>query len=417
MAIFTRKEKEVVSILSIGTFLEYFDFYLYLHFATVLNKLFFAATDEFSTYLLTSFAYCSSYVFRPIGALIFGYIGDTYGRKYVIRITLFMMGLSCFGIFMLPTYDDIGVWASVMITLFRAMQGVSTMGEVVGGEIYLSEYLKGRSVFVGLTVILLMCNLGCMAALFGIKLALADYFNFRYLFLFGVCIFGLGYFARRNLSETPEFIRSILARPTVERISIVTWFSALMVNCVVPVGLFIAIIGMHNIYRSVYGYTDSMIISISLMGVLCSTGYTILALYLSTRFNPYKLSLIRASAAITVLVFTPLLLNNYPSLLMTMVIHGLICILMCGEFHISGVMYRNVPTLKKFKFNAITFSVSRAFIAIISGFGLVVMQPYLGNYTYSVFGLPFLIGYLFAIKHFKKLDEKNPNGLLQHYNN
>ena len=199
MAIFTRKEKEVVSILSIGTFLEYFDFYLYLHFATVLNKLFFAATDEFSTYLLTSFAYCSSYVFRPIGALIFGYIGDTYGRKYVIRITLFMMGLSCFGIFMLPTYDDIGVWASVMITLFRAMQGVSTMGEVVGGEIYLSEYLKGRSVFVGLTVILLMCNLGCMAALFGIKLALADYFNFRYLFLFGVCIFGIGYFARRNL--------------------------------------------------------------------------------------------------------------------------------------------------------------------------------------------------------------------------
>ena len=235
MAIFTRKEKEVVSILSIGTFLEYFDFYLYLHFATVLNKLFFAATDEFSTYLLTSFAYCSSYVFRPIGALIFGYIGDTYGRKYVIRITLFMMGLSCFGIFMLPTYDDIGVWASVMITLFRAMQGVSTMGEVVGGEIYLSEYLKGRSVFVGLTVILLMCNLGCMAALFGIKLALADYFNFRYLFLFGVCIFGLGYFARRNLSETPEFIRSILARPTVESISIVTWFSALMVYCVVPV--------------------------------------------------------------------------------------------------------------------------------------------------------------------------------------
>lgn len=417
MAIFTSKEKEVVTILSIGTFLEYFDLYLYLHFASVLNKLFFAPTDQYSSFLLTSFAYCSSYIFRPIAAIVFGYIGDKYGRKYIIRITLFMMGLSCFGIFMLPTYDDIGVWASVMITLFRAMQGMSSMGEVVGGEIYLSEYLKGRNVFVGLTIILLMCNIGCIVALFGIKLALAEYFNFRYLFLFGICIFVLGYFARRNLSESPEFIKAILARQTVESISIKTWFSSLMINAIVPVGLFLAIIGMHNIYRSVYEYTDEMIISISLMGVGCNTIITILNIYFSLKFSPYKLAFIRSSLAVLLLLCIPFLLSYYPSLIMTMVIHGLICILISGEFHMSGVMFRNVPTLKRFTFNAINFSVSRAFIALISGFGLVVMQPYLGNYTYTVFGLPFLIGYLFAIKHFRDLDLKNPNGLLQHYNN
>lgn len=417
MAIFTRKEKEVVTILSIGTFLEYFDLYLYLHFATVLNKLFFAPTDEFSSYLLTSFAYCSSYLFRPVAAVVFGHIGDTYGRKYVIRITLFMMGLSCFGICMLPTYDEIGVWASVMITLFRAMQGMSSMGEVVGGEIYLSEYLKGRTVFVGLTIILLMCNVGCIAALFGIKLVLSDSFSFRYLFAGGICIFVLGYFARRNLVESPEFLKSILARPTAESISLKTWFSSLMINGIVPVGLFITIIGIQNIYRSVYGYTDAMVVNVSLLGVGCSTVYTVLNIYFSLKFNPYKLSLIRAILAVVVLMFVPFLLNHYPSLLMTMVIHGLICALMCGEFNMSGVMYRNVPTLKRFTFNALTFSISRALIALISGFGLVVMQPYLGNYTYTVFGMPFLIGYLFAIKHFRDLDLKNPNGLLQHYNN
>lgn len=417
MAIFTRKEKEVVSILSIGTFLEYFDFYLYLHFASVLNKLFFAVSDEFSSYLLTSFAYCSSYVFRPIGALIFGHIGDTYGRKYVIRITLFMMGLSCLGIFMLPTYDDIGVWASVMITLFRAMQGVSTMGEVVGGEIYLSEYLKGRNVFVGLAIIITMCNLACIIALFGIKLALNDYFSFRYLFLFGISIFVLGYFARRNLVESPDFIKSMLARPHVENISVKTWFYSLFLNAIVPVGLFIAIIGIHNIYREVYNYTDSMIIGVSLMGVISCTCYSILAIFMGLIFNPYRLALIRSTLAVILLLIMPFCLTYYPSLIMTMVLHCLVCVLMCGEFHVSALMYRNVPTLKRFKFSAINFSLSRALIAIISGFGLVVMQPYLGNYTYSVFGLPFLIGYLFAIKHFRDLDMKNPNGLLQHYNN
>lgn len=417
MAIFTRKEKEVVSILSIGTFLEYFDFYLYLHFATVLNKLFFAPQDEFSTYLLTSFAYCSSYIFRPIGALIFGYIGDTYGRKYVIRITLFMMGLSCFGIFMLPTYDDIGVWASVMITLFRAMQGISTMGEVVGGEIYLSEYLKGRNIFFGLAILLMMCNLGCIAALFGIKLALLDYFNFRYLFLFGICIFVLGYFARRNLVESPDFIKSMLARPNVESISFKTWFYGLIINSVVPVGFFIGIIGIQNILRSQYSYTELQVVSINLISVVINTVWSSVVMGLVLIVSPYTLSLLRNWLAIGLLVIIPFLLNVFPSEVITLIIYCLVFITIGGDSHLLPVVYRNVPTLKRFKFSAINFSVSRALIAVISGFGLVVMQPYLGNYTCTVFGLPFLIGYLFAIKHFKELDEKNPNGLLQHYNN
>lgn len=417
MAIFTRKEKEVVSILSIGTFLEYFDFYLYLHFASVLNKLFFAVSDEFSSYLLTSFAYCSSYVFRPIGALIFGHIGDTYGRKYVIRITLFMMGLSCLGIFMLPTYDDIGVWASVIITLFRAMQGVSTMGEVVGGEIYLSEYLKGRNVFLAFAIVLTMCNVACLAALFGIKLALLEYFNFRYLFLFGICIFVLGYFARRNLSESPDFIKSMLARPYMEAISVKTWFYSLIINSIVPVGFFIGIVGILNIFRSTYSYTDELVIGINLISIIVSIICGLVGLYLVMIISPYKLAVARNYLGIFLFLIMPFIFDNFMSESLLIIIYCLCFIVISGDSHMVAVVYRNVPTLKRFRFATLTFSISRALIAIISGFGLVVMQPYLGNYTYSVFGLPFLIGYLFAIKHFRDLDMKNPNGLLQHYNN
>ena len=79
-----RGQKEAVGLLSIGTFLEYFDLMLYVHMAVLLNELFFPKTDPFTASLLSAFAFCSSYILRPFGALIFGFIGDFIGRKSVI---------------------------------------------------------------------------------------------------------------------------------------------------------------------------------------------------------------------------------------------------------------------------------------------------------------------------------------------
>ena len=79
-----RAQKEAVCLLSIGTFLEYFDLMLYVHMAVLLNELFFPKTDPFTDSLLSAFAFCSIFVFRPFGALIFGYIGDNIGRKATI---------------------------------------------------------------------------------------------------------------------------------------------------------------------------------------------------------------------------------------------------------------------------------------------------------------------------------------------
>ena len=72
----TREQKEAVGLLSIGTFLEYFDLMLYVHMAVLLNELFFPKYDPFTASLITAFAFCSTYLLRPIGALIFGYIGE-----------------------------------------------------------------------------------------------------------------------------------------------------------------------------------------------------------------------------------------------------------------------------------------------------------------------------------------------------
>jgi len=100
----TKEQKEAIGILQIGTFLEYFDLMLYVHMAIVLNELFFPKTDPYTSKLIATAAFGSTFVFRPFGALVFGYIGDNIGRKPTVIITTVMMALSCTVMANLPTY-------------------------------------------------------------------------------------------------------------------------------------------------------------------------------------------------------------------------------------------------------------------------------------------------------------------------
>ncbi|WP_338390872.1 MFS transporter [Rickettsia asembonensis] len=137
-----RNQKEAIGLLSIGTFLEYFDLMLYVHMAVLLNELFFPEADARASSLYSAIAYCSTYVFRPIGALIFGWIGDTIGRKATVIITTFLMSICCLIMANLKTYAEIGITATFVVTACRIAQGMSSMGEVVGAELYLTEMKK-----------------------------------------------------------------------------------------------------------------------------------------------------------------------------------------------------------------------------------------------------------------------------------
>ncbi len=105
----TKEQKEAVGLLSIRTFLEYFDLMLYVHMAVLLNELFFPKADPLISSLLSATAFCSTYIFRPVGALIFGWLGDNIGSKVTVVITTFMMAISCITMDNLPTYAQIGI--------------------------------------------------------------------------------------------------------------------------------------------------------------------------------------------------------------------------------------------------------------------------------------------------------------------
>ena len=106
--------------------------------AVLLNELFFPQYEPEVNSLVTVLTFFSTYLLRPIGALIFGWIGDNLGRKFTVVITTFIMAGCCVTMAMLPTYNDIGITATWCVILCRIFQGMSSMGEIIGAQVYLT---------------------------------------------------------------------------------------------------------------------------------------------------------------------------------------------------------------------------------------------------------------------------------------
>lgn len=161
----TKEQKSAVGLLSIGTFLEYFDMMLYVHMAVLLNELFFLKSAPHTTALYSATAFCATFVFRPIGAVIFGWLGDNIGRKTTVIITTFIMALSCITMANLPTYAQISITASWLITICRILQGMSSMGEAVGAKLYLTESINPPAQYPAVSSVSVFATLGGVAAL------------------------------------------------------------------------------------------------------------------------------------------------------------------------------------------------------------------------------------------------------------
>ncbi len=205
ISVLSKEQKHATSLLSIGTFLEYFDLMLYVHMAILLNEVFFPKTDAHTAALLSAFAFCSTFVFRPLGALFFGWLGDHIGRKTTVIITTFMMAFSCLVMANLPTYEQIGITAAWLVTICRIIQGMSSMGEIMGAQIYMLESTKPPIQYPIVAAIMVFCNLGGTFALAVAALVTSYGMNWRNAFWIGAIIALTGMVARTSLRESSEF--------------------------------------------------------------------------------------------------------------------------------------------------------------------------------------------------------------------
>jgi MFS family permease len=132
----------VVAASAAGTAFEWYDFFLFVPLAAILSKTFFAGLNETAGYVFALGAFAVGFAFRPIGALIFGRIGDRVGRKGTFLITMSLMGLSTFAIGLLPGYASVGVAGPILFILMRILQGLALGGEWGGAAIYIAEHVE-----------------------------------------------------------------------------------------------------------------------------------------------------------------------------------------------------------------------------------------------------------------------------------
>lgn len=151
--VLNKEQKQGVLLLSIGTFLEYFDLMLYVHMAVLLNELFFPQTDPLTTKIVTIFTFCSTFILRPVGGFIVGWIGDHIGRKNTVVITTILMAICCIIMANLKTYLDIGIMASFTVIFCRMLQGFTSMGEILGAQLYIIESLKPPYSYICVSII------------------------------------------------------------------------------------------------------------------------------------------------------------------------------------------------------------------------------------------------------------------------
>lgn len=132
-------KKVIVSCVA-GSALEWYDFAIYGCFAVTIGKLFFPSSDAFQQIIASFGAFASGLIARPIGAVMFGYIGDIWGRKKALVISIYMMAIPTAAMGLLPTYEYIGIWAGIALTLIRILQGLALGGGFTGTIVFLYEH-------------------------------------------------------------------------------------------------------------------------------------------------------------------------------------------------------------------------------------------------------------------------------------
>ena len=199
-----------------GTFLEWYDFLTFATLAAVFAPLFFPSTDP-NTALLASLAtFGVGMVVRPIGAALFGSMGDRIGRKPVFMITIALMGLATISVGFLPTYDQAGIWAPILLVGLRLLQGLSAGGEIGGSAVYLTEHAGNEYRGFKTSFLQLMGPLGILFSTLQIAL-LRNYLSaeefqswgWRVPFWISIVLLLIAFKVRMALEETPVFLELI----------------------------------------------------------------------------------------------------------------------------------------------------------------------------------------------------------------
>ena len=213
-AVSNRTLFSVISASSVGTLIEWYDFYIFGSLASILSAQFFPKDNPTAALLSTLATFAAGFVVRPFGALVFGRLGDLVGRKYTFLVTLVLMGGSTFAIGLIPGYATIGFWAPLLVLLLRLIQGLALGGEYGGAATYVAEYApEGRRGFYT-SFIQTTATLGLFVSLGVILLTRESLgmdkfaeWGWRVPFLLSIILVAVSIVIRLRMAESPLFAK------------------------------------------------------------------------------------------------------------------------------------------------------------------------------------------------------------------
>ncbi|WP_397394781.1 MFS transporter [Phenylobacterium sp.] len=210
--------RTVVGASAAGTTFEWYDFFVFGSLTTVISKVFFTGLPEAAGYIAALALFGAGFFFRPIGALVFGRIGDRVGRKGAFLFTVVLMGVATVAIGLLPTYSQVGLISPALLVLMRILQGFALGGEYGGAAIYVAEHAPDNGRGRATSWVQTSAAFGLFAALFVIlitRLVVGHYFGpdafdawgWRIPFLFSAGLLFVSIFMRVKLNESPTFAK------------------------------------------------------------------------------------------------------------------------------------------------------------------------------------------------------------------
>lgn len=363
--------KKVVISGMIGNALEWYDYALYAQFATIIGMKFFPESDIVN--ILTFAVFAAGFVVRPVGGIVFGYIGDKFGRKAALVVGILTMALPTAGIGLLPSYEMIGLMAPIILVVIRLLQGFSLGGEFSGCIAYIVEHspvekrgLAGSAAFVSMCLGMLMGL--AVASLFKNILSEKDLleWGWRVPFIIGLFIGFVGLYIRSHLSESPLYAaakaKGMLSR-TPLRETITKHWKEVLLACAIYINVtapFYTTTVFIKSYMETLGYTSIQGSTVSTLILITMSIVFPISAYVSDRIGR-KPVLLTGSALLIVSIypiFLALKTMDYTAAIASQILFAAIVGIYMGP--VPTILVELFPTRIRFTGVAISYNLSAA---------------------------------------------------------
>ncbi len=319
-----RDIRRVVGASMFGTTLEWYDFFIYTSAAAlVFPTLFFPEQEPLTATLLSFLTYSVGFVARPLGAFVFGHFGDLIGRKSMLVVTLIVMGVATFLIGVLPTYGSLGIWAAILLTALRFVQGLGLGGEWGGAVLMASEHGHGsgrRGFYASWPQVGVPAGLLLATGVFSLLNSILSEDSFlswgwRVPFLLSAILIITGIWIRMNIAETPLFeeVERTQTKARVPMLDVLRCYPRSVAIAVgarigTDVAFYTFVLFILTYVTTVLGLDRGTALNAVLIGAAFQLGLMPLFGALSDRFGRRPVYMLGAIAALVwVFVFFPLL--------------------------------------------------------------------------------------------------------------